>query len=142
MSRRSSAEMRMHAGPACFCSWRMVWRRPVRLGRTSWMLRAGAGVSTADPSAGAALLPECHSAKRTEADIDLAAFTSLADVRKHPQVWQKVGEMLDSGQMPPKDADQPTDAERASLQQWVRGLSRRSRRKLGPAIRGGSSCAG
>ncbi len=64
---------------------------------------------------------ECHSEKRTEADIDFKAFATWADVRKHPQTWQKVLTMLDSGQMPPKKARQPADAERARLQQWVSG---------------------
>jgi len=63
---------------------------------------------------------ECHSEKQPEADVDLTLFKTLADIRKHPQVWQKAGEMLDSGQMPPKDATQPTDRERAQLQKWVR----------------------
>lgn len=64
---------------------------------------------------------ECHADMRLEAEIDLAAFATWGDVRKHPQVWQKVGEMLTSSQMPPKDADQPTAAERARLQEWVTG---------------------
>ncbi len=64
---------------------------------------------------------ECHSEKRTEADIDFTAFTTWADVRKHPQTWQKALTMLDSGQMPPKKARQPADAERTRLQQWVSG---------------------
>jgi len=63
---------------------------------------------------------ECHSAKRMEADIDLSAFATLADVRKHPQTWQKVGEMLESGQMPPPDSKQPSDTERTALKRWVR----------------------
>lgn len=62
---------------------------------------------------------ECHSGERIEAEIDLASFSTLADVRKRPQVWQKVGEMLDSRQMPPKDARQPTPDEHRRLQQWV-----------------------
>jgi len=64
---------------------------------------------------------ECHSEKRTEADIDFTTFAAWADVRKHPQTWQKVGEMLESAQMPPKKARQPADAERTRLRQWVRG---------------------
>ncbi len=64
---------------------------------------------------------ECHSGKRMEADVDLTTFNTLAEIRKHPKVWQKAGEMLDSAQMPPKDAKQPTDDERKKLQQWVRG---------------------
>jgi hypothetical protein len=64
---------------------------------------------------------ECHSADQAEADVAFDSFAVLADVRKHPQVWQRVGEMLDSGQMPPKDADHPSAEESAALQQWVRG---------------------
>ena len=46
---------------------------------------------------------ECHSDERTEAEVDLASFETFADVRKHPRLAES-GEMLDSGQMPPKDA--------------------------------------
>jgi hypothetical protein len=63
---------------------------------------------------------ECHSKTVMEADVDLTTFANIADVRRHPKVWQKAGAMLDSGQMPPKDSPQPTDAERKKLQQWVR----------------------
>jgi len=64
---------------------------------------------------------KCHSATLMEADIDLTAFDSFAAVRKHPETWLKVNEMLESGQMPPKDAPQPNDADRAKLQKWVTG---------------------
>lgn len=63
---------------------------------------------------------DCHSGEQPEADLDLTTFATLADVRKATRAWQKVGEMLDGGQMPPKDAKQPTDAERAALRTWVR----------------------
>lgn len=64
---------------------------------------------------------ECHSGERTEADVDLATFATFEDVRKHPKVWQKVNEMLGSGQMPPKGARQPGEPERTRLKQWVHG---------------------
>lgn len=63
---------------------------------------------------------KCHSEKQNEAEINLERFATLADVRKQPRVWQKVGAMLDSGQMPPKETRQPTDEERAALRAWVR----------------------
>ena len=63
---------------------------------------------------------KCHSAERTEADLDLTAFATLSDVRKDAQAWQRVREMLDSGQMPPRGAKQPSSAERERLQGWVR----------------------
>ncbi len=62
----------------------------------------------------------CHSGKHPEADVDLKQFASLEEVRKAPRVWQKVLEMLDTGQMPPKDAKQPAEDERVKLQNWVR----------------------
>ena len=55
---------------------------------------------------------KCHSGDRIEADVDLAAIGTWADVRKHPETWQKVAAMLESGQMPPKDEPQPKAAER------------------------------
>lgn len=63
---------------------------------------------------------ECHSGKRTEAEIDLAESATVAAVRKHVKTWLKIREMLDSRQMPPKDSSQPTDDERVRLQTWVR----------------------
>jgi len=63
---------------------------------------------------------KCHSGAEAEAEIDLAAFATMADVRREPEVWVKVREMLDSHQMPPKEKKQPTDGERAQLQAWVR----------------------
>jgi hypothetical protein len=64
---------------------------------------------------------KCHSTDEQEGDLDLERFTKLDQVRSAQRVWQKVGEMLDTVQMPPKKAPQPTDAERARLRQWVRG---------------------
>jgi hypothetical protein len=63
---------------------------------------------------------QCHSTRQAEADLNLASFATLADVRKHPQVWIKVREMLETGQMPPEEAKQPGDGERTKLKQWVR----------------------
>ncbi len=63
---------------------------------------------------------ECHSADRTEADLDLMAFATLSDVRKDARTWQHVREMIDGGQMPPRGAKQPSSSERIRLQDWVR----------------------
>jgi uncharacterized protein DUF1592/uncharacterized protein DUF1588/uncharacterized protein DUF1587/uncharacterized protein DUF1585/uncharacterized protein DUF1595 len=63
---------------------------------------------------------ECHSADLAEADVNLEAMPVFADVRKHVKIWQKVGEVLDGGQMPPRDARQPSEAEQTQLQSWVR----------------------
>ncbi len=73
---------------------------------------------------------KCHSPELTEAEIDLTAFPSFADVRHRPEVWQKVNEMLTTGQMPPKDAPQPTERDRDRLQKWVRGYLKVEARAL------------
>jgi hypothetical protein len=63
---------------------------------------------------------ECHAGEDAEAEIDLAAFNSIGDIRRDLKVWLKVREMLDSGQMPPNDAAQPAESERTLLKTWVR----------------------
>jgi mono/diheme cytochrome c family protein len=63
---------------------------------------------------------DCHGPETQEGELDLAAFVTWNDVRKQPQAWQHVGEMLDTRQMPPKDAPQLSDTEHAALQTWVR----------------------
>ena len=62
---------------------------------------------------------ECHSQELAEADIDLTDFKSLADIQRNLIVWQKVAEMLDSNQMPPKDSKQPTESQRKELRSWL-----------------------
>lgn len=63
---------------------------------------------------------KCHSGEKIEADVDFSEMTSIAELRKHIETWQRASEMLDSRQMPPKSAKQPSDEERASLNRWVR----------------------
>lgn len=75
---------------------------------------------------------ECHHKDQAEADIDLTLFASLADVQKQPLVWEKVCEMLASRQMPPVDAKQPTDEERAKVHGWaLRFLKEEAKRHAG-----------
>lgn len=61
----------------------------------------------------------CHSTAAREGELDLERFAALADVRAEPRVWQKVVEMLDNGEMPPKDEPQPSEEQRRSLRTWV-----------------------
>ncbi|HVX16039.1 MAG TPA: DUF1592 domain-containing protein [Pirellulales bacterium] len=62
---------------------------------------------------------ECHSTSAREGELDLEVFASLAEVRRTPRIWQKVAEMLDNGEMPPKSAKQPSPEERKQLRAWV-----------------------
>lgn len=62
---------------------------------------------------------DCHSTQTKEGELDLEQFAALASIRKKPAVWQRVAEMLDNGEMPPKDADRPSAEERKALRGWV-----------------------
>jgi hypothetical protein len=64
----------------------------------------------------------CHSTKLKKGSLDLEQFTSAADVCKNLKAWQQVVELLDAGEMPPKDKPQPTAAEKTALTGWVRGF--------------------
>ncbi len=62
---------------------------------------------------------ECHSAEEQEGELDLERFATLTDVRRDEKVWQKVAEMLDHKEMPPKRAKQPTAEQSTQLRGWV-----------------------
>jgi Protein of unknown function (DUF1592)/Protein of unknown function (DUF1588)/Protein of unknown function (DUF1587)/Protein of unknown function (DUF1585)/Protein of unknown function (DUF1595)/Planctomycete cytochrome C len=62
---------------------------------------------------------KCHSADEQKGTLDLEQFEKLADVRRATRTWQKVAEMLDNGEMPPKDAAQPSPEKRKRLRSWV-----------------------
>jgi hypothetical protein len=62
---------------------------------------------------------ECHSTATPDGELDLQRFADLAEVRRAPRVWQKVAEMLDNGEMPPKSAEQPSPDQRKLLRTWV-----------------------
>jgi hypothetical protein len=65
---------------------------------------------------------ECHSTKRQKGSLDLERFISLDLVRKDLKPWQQVIEMLEAGEMPPKNKPQPTGTERKQLIAWTRGF--------------------
>lgn len=93
---------------------------------------AGANEPQADPFAGLAdeytakTLPivkqychGCHATATQEGELDLERFGSLADVRQGTKAWLKLVEMLDNGEMPPKEEPQPTPEERKQLRGWA-----------------------
>ena len=60
---------------------------------------------------------KCHSTAEKQGELDLEQFHSVADLRGNVVPWQRVVEMLDDGEMPPKEAEfQPTKAEHTGLQ--------------------------
>jgi hypothetical protein len=61
----------------------------------------------------------CHSTEKQEGELDLERFAKLEDVRRGTNVWLKVAEMLDNGEMPPKKSKQPSAEQRKQLRGWV-----------------------
>ena len=64
---------------------------------------------------------KCHSTEEQEGDLDLEQFTKLDQVRKAQPIWQKVVEMLDNGEMPPKKSRQLSLVQRNQLRDWAHG---------------------
>lgn len=62
---------------------------------------------------------DCHSTEQQEGDLDLQQFIGLEQVQRDPKAWQKVDQMLASGEMPPEDGPQPSAAQRQTLRAWV-----------------------
>src|SRR4051812_36657123 len=63
---------------------------------------------------------KCHSTDAQEGELDLERFASLDQIRREPRVWQKVIEMLDNGEMPPKKKPQPTPEQRKRIIAWAK----------------------
>ncbi len=66
-----------------------------------------------------------HSTEEQEGELDLERFATLPDIRRDVTVWQKVAEMIDHREMPPKRAKQPTTEQRDRLRGWVEQYLRR-----------------
>ncbi|MBI1918750.1 MAG: DUF1592 domain-containing protein [Planctomycetes bacterium] len=62
---------------------------------------------------------KCHSAAKRKGDLDLERFATLAEVRRGTRAWLKIVEMLDSGEMPPKNAKQLAPEQRKQLRGWA-----------------------
>jgi mono/diheme cytochrome c family protein len=61
----------------------------------------------------------CHNDKKMSAGLSLEPYVSTSMARKAPDLWEKVREMVENKQMPPKSKPQPTDAERKAIIAWI-----------------------
>jgi len=64
---------------------------------------------------------DCHGADTPEAKIDLSANRSFEELTAQPHLWFRVLDQLEGGTMPPKDADQPSAAQRKAVTRWIKG---------------------
>ena len=65
---------------------------------------------------------DCHTGADAEGEVDLAALDGPESLQKHLRLVQRIAEMVESGQMPPPESDQPTAAERQGLDEWLRAF--------------------
>ena len=63
---------------------------------------------------------DCHDADSKKGELDLERFGSLTEVRSEPEIWQKVVEQIENGEMPPKDKEQLTPEHREQLLAWTK----------------------
>ena len=59
---------------------------------------------------------DCHGGEKPEGNVSLAKIGSWEDLGRHPHLIEKIIKVLDRNEMPPAEANQPTDAERDAMQ--------------------------
>jgi len=64
---------------------------------------------------------DCHGTKKPEAGLSIETLVGELSLGAHWEQWEKVADMLETGMMPPLEADEhPTDAERDATAAWIR----------------------
>lgn len=75
---------------------------------------------------------ECHDDLAKKGGLDLSSFSDEAAVMLDRAVWRSVYEKIESHQMPPpKEDEQPSDAEREALLAWIVEIAARPDPALG-----------
>lgn len=64
---------------------------------------------------------ECHNAEKMKGDVDLKQFAADPKVASEFEIWTKVKDSIDNGDMPPRKAKQLTPEEKTGITGWVNG---------------------
>lgn len=64
----------------------------------------------------------CHTTAKREGELDLEVLLKAGEAskQKNGKIWRKVREMLDTGEMPPKESKQPTGAVKEDFSRWLK----------------------
>lgn len=62
---------------------------------------------------------ECHNADKMKGDVDLKQFAADPKLAVEFEIWSKVKDTIDNGDMPPRKAKQLTSEEKAGITGWV-----------------------
>jgi hypothetical protein len=68
---------------------------------------------------------ECHGATKPKGDLTLTNFADEAALLGDRRVWKRVYDVLESREMPPETAKQPTVEERERVADWLESLLKR-----------------
>lgn len=63
---------------------------------------------------------KCHGEKPKNSDLDLVSFGTAKAILAKPKVLADIAERLNAGDMPPKEAPQPSVSERKQLLDWIK----------------------
>lgn len=75
---------------------------------------------------------ECHSSDARQGELDLERFETLEAVRQDLKPWQAMIQQLETREMPPRDQQQPSVAERQQIIDWAeRLLENEAKRRAG-----------
>lgn len=61
----------------------------------------------------------CHGGEKTKGDVDLKQFAADPQLAAEFEIWTKVKDTIDNGDMPPKKAKQLTPTEATAITGWV-----------------------
>lgn len=64
----------------------------------------------------------CHNNAQGAAGLSFEAFRDAATASEEPEIWRKVLEKLDAGQMPPPPLAPLSPSDREAVTDWIRGL--------------------
>lgn len=74
----------------------------------------------------------CHSTEKKEGEFDIEVLFDLSKSSSKGRSWRKIVEMVDSGEMPPKEAKQPTQERKKQFRTWLgKFLDEEARAKSG-----------
>ena len=63
----------------------------------------------------------CHGAEKQKGDFDFRPYAEKGFTAVERKAWEKIAELLESREMPPKGKKQPPETQRAALVQWIDG---------------------
>ena len=64
---------------------------------------------------------DCHNPDKAKGDLDLLPLLSNPKLDEHREIWEKVIESLEAGDMPPEKKPQPTEEQRELLVHYIDG---------------------